>query len=53
MTLESIYFISQIVAVIVILASLIFVGLQIRQNNKALKATPPHLITDNFSQINV
>jgi hypothetical protein len=35
MTLESIYFISQIVAVIAILASLIFVGLQVRQSNRA------------------
>jgi len=35
MTLEAIYFISQIVAVIAILASLIFVGLQVRQSNRA------------------
>ncbi len=35
MTLESIYFISQIVAVVAILASVVFVGLQIRQSNQA------------------
>ena len=35
MTLESLYFISQIVAVIAILASLIFVGLQVQQSNHA------------------
>jgi hypothetical protein len=39
--------------VLVALLSTIFVGLQIRQNNKALKATSPHAVTDNFDQINV
>jgi hypothetical protein len=52
MTLEGIYYISQIVAVIAIFASLIFVGLQVRQNTKALKATSHHAITDSFNAIN-
>lgn len=38
MTLEEIYYISQIVAVIGIFASLIFVGVQIRQNSEQMKA---------------
>lgn len=38
MTLEEIYYISQIVAVIAIFASLIFVGVQVRQNSEQLKA---------------
>ncbi|MFM9864361.1 MAG: hypothetical protein ACKVRO_12210 [Micropepsaceae bacterium] len=52
MTLEQIYYISQIVAVVGIFASLIFVGLQVRQNTKALKATSHHAITDSFNAIN-
>ena len=52
MTLEAIYYISQIVAVIAIFASLIFVGLQIRQNTKAIKATSHHAVTDSFNAIN-
>jgi len=38
MTLETIYYIGQTVAVIGILASLIFVGIQIRQNTEQSKA---------------
>jgi hypothetical protein len=52
MTLETIYYISQIVAVVGIFASLIFVGLQVRQNTKALRATSHHAITDSFNAIN-
>ena len=52
MTLEVIYYVSQIVAVVGIFASLIFVGLQIRQNTKAIKATSHHAITDSFNAIN-
>ena len=52
MTLEAIYYVSQIVAVIGIFASLIFVGLQVRQNTKAIKATSHHAITDSFNAIN-
>lgn len=52
MTLETLYYFSQIVAVVGIFASLIFVGLQIRQNTKAIKATSHHAITDSFNAIN-
>jgi hypothetical protein len=38
MTLEELYYISQIVAVIAIFASLIFVGVQVRQNSEQIKA---------------
>jgi hypothetical protein len=38
MTLEEIYYISQIVAVVAIFASLIFVGVQVRQNSEQIKA---------------
>ena len=59
MTLEEIYYISQIVAVVAIFSSLIFVGVQVRQNNeqikantRALRATSHHAITDSFNAIN-
>jgi len=52
MTLENIYYIGQTVAVVAILLSIVFVGLQIRQNTKALKATSHHAITDSFNQLN-
>jgi hypothetical protein len=38
MTLEEIYYVSQIVAVIAIFASLIFVGVEVRQNSEQIKA---------------
>ncbi len=38
MTLEEIYYISQIVAVVGIFASLVFVGVQVRQNSEQIKA---------------
>ena len=38
MTLEELYYVSQIVAVIAIFASLIFVGVQVRQNSEQIKA---------------
>ena len=52
MTLEAIYYFSQIVAVVGIFASLVFVGLQIRQNTRAIKATSHHAVTDSFNAIN-
>jgi hypothetical protein len=52
MTLEELAYISQIVGVVAVLASLIFVGLQIRQNTRALKATSHHAVTDSFNAIN-
>ena len=38
MTLEAVYFLSQIVAAAVIVASLLFVGLQLRQSDKTQRA---------------
>lgn len=52
MTIETVYYVSQIVAVIGIFASLIFVGVQLRQNTKALKASSHHAVTDSFNAIN-
>ncbi len=52
MTLETAYYISQILAVAAIFGSLVFVGLQIRQNTRAVKATSHHAVTDSFNAIN-
>ena len=52
MTLEAVYYISQILAVAAIFGSLVFVGLQIRQNTRAVKATSHHAVTDSFNAIN-
>jgi len=38
--------------VLAILGSLVFVGVQIRQNTRALKATSHHAVTDSFNAIN-
>lgn len=52
MTFEDVNLISQIFAVVGVIASLIFVGYQIRLNTKALKATSHHAVTDSFNAIN-
>lgn len=52
MTLENIYYIGQTIAVVALLISILFVGYQIRQNTKALRATSHHAITDSFNQLN-
>ena len=52
MTLETAYYISQILAVAAIFGSLVFVGLQIRQNTRAVRATSHHAVTDSFNAIN-
>lgn len=49
MTLAALYDIGQTVAVF---ASLVFVGYQIRQNTRALKATSHHAVTDSFNALN-
>ena len=49
MTLEAIYFISQIAAAVGIMASLIFVGLQVRQSTKQAKADAVQAVHDNLS----
>jgi hypothetical protein len=50
MTLDTIIDLGQTLAVF---ASLIFVGYQIRQHTRALKATSHHAITDSFNALNV
>lgn len=52
MTLEDIYYIGQTIAVVALLISILFVGYQIRQNTKAIRATSHHAITDSFNQLN-
>jgi hypothetical protein len=52
MILEELAYLSQIAGVIAVFGSLVFVGLQIRQNTKALKATSHHAVTDSFNAIN-
>ncbi len=49
MTLDAIFEIGQAIAV---LASLVFVGFQIRQHTQALKATSHHAVTDSFNALN-
>ncbi len=50
MTLEDFYFISQIVAALGIMLSLIFVGLQVRQNTRQAKADAAQAVHDNFAK---
>ena len=52
MTLEDINYISQTVAAVAILASLIFVGVQIRQNTAATRAASHHAVSDSFNELN-
>jgi hypothetical protein len=51
MTLEAIYYIGQTIAVIAILISLIFVGIQIRDGNHLARAQMHQQIADNFTQV--
>ena len=50
MTLEDFYFISQIAAALGIMASLIFVGLQVRQSTRQAKADAAQSVHDNFAK---
>lgn len=52
MSLEEFYYISQIVAVVGIFASLVFVGLQIRQNTRATRAASHNAVSDSLNEIN-
>lgn len=52
MTLENIYYVGQTIAVIALLISILFVGYQIHQNTKPIRATSHHAITDSFNQLN-
>ena len=50
MTLEDFYFISQIAAALGIMASLVFVGLQVRQSTRQAKADAAQAVHDNFAK---
>lgn len=52
MTLETIYFISQIVAAFGVMVSLVFVGLQVRQNTLATKASAAFEATNSLARLN-
>jgi len=52
MTLETIYFISQIFAALGVMASLVFVGLQVRQNTRATKASAAFEATNSLASLN-
>ncbi|MEM8636760.1 MAG: hypothetical protein AAGF33_17475 [Pseudomonadota bacterium] len=52
MTLETVYFISQIIAALSVIASLVFVGLQIRQNTRATKASAAFDATNSLASLN-
>lgn len=49
MSLETIYYLSQIVAVLAILGSLIFVGVQIRQHTKQARAAAAQSVYENYA----
>lgn len=49
MTLEEIYFISQIVAVFAVIASLVFVGFQVRDSSRAVRAATAQAVHDNYA----
>jgi len=51
-SLEDIYYVGQTIAVVALLVSILFVGYQIRQNTKAIRATSHHAVTDSFNAIN-
>ena len=48
MTLETIYFLSQIAAALCIVGSLIFVGLQVKENSKAVRSATAQAVHDNY-----
>ena len=52
MTLETVYFISQIIAALGVMASLVFVGLQIRQSTRATKASAAFDATNSLASLN-
>ena len=52
MTLENLYFCSQVVAAIAIIASLIFVGLQVRQSTTTSRAAAAQAFSQQYSDLN-
>jgi len=51
-TLEEINYVSQIFGVVLIFASLVFVGLQIRQNTLATRAASHNAVSNSLNEIN-
>ncbi len=52
MTLEEIYYIGQTIAVIALVLSLVFVGVQIRQNTRATRAASHNEVSNSLNEIN-
>jgi len=48
MTLESIYYVGQTIAVVAIFGSLIFVGFQIKENSAAVRSATAQAVHDNY-----
>ena len=49
MTLEGVYFITQIIAALAVIASLLYVGLQLKQNTQAIRAAAVQSITETVA----
>ena len=52
MSLEGIYYVGQTIAVVAILASLVFVGIQVKQSSRAQKQANEQAIADSVSESN-
>jgi len=52
MTLEAIYFISQVIAAVALVVSIIFVGVQIRQNTRTTKAAAGFDAANSIASLN-
>lgn len=52
MTLENIYYVGQTIAVVALVVSLVFVGVQIRQNTRATRAASHNTVSDSLNEIN-
>jgi hypothetical protein len=53
MTLESIYYVGQTIAVVALVISIVFVGLQIRLNTKATRAASVYDINEMWAEVNL
>ena len=53
MELEQIYYVGELIGVVVVAASLLFVGVQMRQNTTALRAQSHHAFTQAINQPNL
>lgn len=52
MTLENIYYVGQTIAVVALVLSLVFVGVQIRQNTRATRAASHNEVSNSLNEIN-